>query len=128
MVLGSEDDGAHTGALGQCDHRVGIPLRGVEREGGGGIPVAEDARKGLYLLTVSLPHGLSLPYASQFGVKSEVYEHRELVVHPLSVGFDLCPGSQRGEQEHCDDCQFSHIVCNKIIRPWAIPHLPVAWL
>ena len=60
-----------------------IEQGGIETQSGISIPITEDSRKRLDLFTVSSGDGAAFPYASQFGIKTEVDEHGILVLMPF---------------------------------------------
>ena len=95
VVLGREYDRPHPRLARKARYGRRIERPGIERRGHAGIPVAEDSRKGLYLLAVSLTHRLSVPYASGNGVEPEMYEHRIFVAVPALIGPALRRRSHR---------------------------------
>ena len=64
----------------------------IKTEGCVAIPVTEDTRKGLDLLTISPFNGFTVPYTTSLGIESKMSEHGELTLMPplKSVGRDLC--------------------------------------
>ena len=101
VVLGSEDDGLHAGSLGKGNDGVGVPMHGVKAGSDCLVVCLGYFGKGLYLFAIAIADGLSVPDAAQLGIQAEVNEHRVFLCQPFGVGFLLCNGDLRHEQE-CD--------------------------
>ena len=110
VMLGGDDDGAHTGFLGQCYNLIGIELHRVKFQSRIAIPVAEDTGKGLDLFAISEGHWFVIIHATIDGIKSEVDKHRELVLVPFVVSIlcylSRCTDADKGN--HQEGKEFFH--------------------